>query len=162
MKSLLLAVTLALTALVAVPSVAYAQDAGVPASAEEAPEAPPAPAGTPAEKAEEDPLSTAGELVSAVKNGNWRLAVALALGFLMMLLGRFRNKLKWFKGDRGGAVLVMVLSLAGALSTALASSASMDWKLFLGAAGVAWTAVGGYTWAKRLIWPKDVEQSEGE
>ena len=98
-------------------------------------------------------IGVLGELVKSVKAGEWRYAAALALTMLMLLLNRFRDKLKWFKGDRGGAVLVAVLALAGAVATALASDATLDWRLFLGAAGVMWTAVGGYTWVKRLIWP---------
>ena len=49
----------------------------------------------------------------------------------------------------------MVLALGGASSTALLTPAELDWRLLLGAIGVAWTAAGGVQWAKRLIWPKD-------
>lgn len=160
MKTIFLAM-LATLFVASFASPVYAQDAGV-AGVTEAPAPAPAPVEAPADKAEEDPLSTLGELVSAVRAGNWRLAIALGLGLLMFAAGKFRDKVKWFSGDRGGAVLVMALALAGAVSTALVSSASLDWKLFLGAAGVAWTAVGGYTWAKRLIWPKDADPESGE
>ena len=145
--------------LVSAPAPALAQDAGAlaapaaaPAPAAEAAEAPDL-----AERAEADPLAVGLELVDAVRKGNWRLAIALGLALLMVLGAKARDKVKWFRGDRGGALLVMGLSLAGALATALASDAALDWKLFLGAAGVAWTAVGGYTWFKRLVWPKDTD-----
>jgi len=110
---------------------------------------------TPAAKVEADPAGSARELVAAIRGGNWRYVAALALAFMMFLLSRVRDKVKWFKGDRGGAILVGILAVAGALSTALASSGPIDWRLLLGAAGVMWTAVGGYTWLKRLIWPAD-------
>jgi hypothetical protein len=113
------------------------------------------PADSPPNQPASDPLTTLGKLVDSVRGGQWRHAASLALILVMLALGKVRGKLKWFKGDRGGAVLVGILALAGALSTALASDAALDWRLFLGAAGVMWTAVGGYTWAKRLIWPKD-------
>jgi len=106
------------------------------------------------EAAEKDPLGTLGQLVAAVRAGHWRLAASLALALLMVVLARVRDRIKWFRGDRGGAALVGLLALGGALVSALSSSAPLDWKLFLGAAGVMWTAVGGYTWVKRLLWPK--------
>lgn len=111
----------------------------------------PQPAVTPAPA---DPLTTGGDLIQAVRSGQWRLAASLALALLMLLLGKARNA-SWspFKGDRGGAILVGLLAFAGALSTALATSAPLDWKLLLGTMGVLWTAVGGYTWIKRIIWP---------
>lgn len=115
-----------------------------------------APATTPSIEA--DPIGTVETLVKSIREGNWRLVAALALGLLMLGLAKAREwgpVAKLFSGDRGGAILVAVLALGGALSAALLSSASLDWKLFVGALGVAWTAVGGYTWAKRLIWPKD-------
>ena len=142
-------------------------DAGAveaPAATEEAPAAPEveeAPAEpTPVEKAEEDPLGEAAEVVNAIKSGNWRMAAAGLLAFLMLGLGKVRHKVKWFDGDRGGAVLVGILGFGGALSTALASGVALDLQLFIGAFGVVFTAVGGYTWLKRLIWPQDKPSEE--
>lgn len=93
------------------------------------------------------------DIIKAVRSGQWRMAASLALGLIMLFLGKVRDKVKWFKGDRGGALLVALLAFAGALSTALASDAPLDWKLLLGTLGVMWTAVGGYSWIKKLIWP---------
>lgn len=106
---------------------------------------------------ESDPFGSLSAFVAAIKLGNWKLVAGIALAGVMMVLSKVRDKIKWFKGDRGGAVLVMVLSLAGALSTGLMAGAAFDLKMVLGAIGVAWTAVGGYTWLKRLIWPQDQE-----
>lgn len=111
---------------------------------------------------EADVGSALGELVTAAKAGNWRYVLALSLSLVLIVFARLRDKIKWFRGDRGGAIAVMVLSMGGALATALASDASVDFKLFLGAAGVAWTAVGGYTWVKRLLWPKDKAETSGQ
>jgi len=145
-------------------------DAGTveaPAEIEEAPaapeaaEAPAEPAkATPVEAAEKDPLGEAAEVVNAIKSGNWRMAAAGLLAFLMLGLGKIRGKVKWFDGDRGGAVLVGILGFGGGLSTALASGVALDFQLFLGAFGVVFTAVGGYTWIKRLIWPQDKPSEE--
>lgn len=94
------------------------------------------------------------ELVEAFRSGDWRLVAAFALIALMIGLRRVREFVPQLRGDRGGAILVMLLSLAGALSTSLATDAPVDAKMFLSAVAITWTAVGGYTWIKRLIWPK--------
>ena len=49
----------------------------------------------------------------------------------------------------------MVLSLMGAFSAALATGAAISVNLVLSAVGVAFTAVGGWQWFKRLFAPKD-------
>ena len=117
---------------------------------------------SPAPASEADPVGILFQIINDVRTGNWRLVAAGGLALLMLVLTKLRDKVRWFKGDRGGAVLVMLLSLGGALSTALFSSAELDLKLFLGAAGIAWTAVGGYTWLKKLLWPGDAEPAAGE
>lgn len=110
---------------------------------------------TPAEAAEEDPVGTAAEVVNDIRAGNWREAVVGLLALLMFGLVRVRDKIKIFKGDRGGAALVMVLAVVGSLTVALATEAPLDWRLFLGAATAAWTAAGAVGWFKRIIWPKE-------
>lgn len=131
-------------------AVILAAVAVAPAYAQEVPAAE-----SPADTVEADPAGALVSFVESVRAGNWRGVAALVLGALMLVLGKVRDKISWFRGDRGGAILVMVLALAGTLSTALASSADLDSRLFAGAAGLAWTAVGGYTWFKRLVWPQD-------
>ena len=146
---------LLIAALIAVPTYAYAQpvppdvtpaDVTIPADA---------PADGFVDELKEDPAKVIGEIVQNIKDGKWRPVAAAVLALLMLGLGRFRKKLKIFDGDRGGAVLVMVLSLGGALATTLASDAKFDLNLVLAMVVTAWTAVGGYTWFKRIIWPKD-------
>ena len=110
---------------------------------------------TPAAKADANPLGTIGELLHAVKTGDYRMAAALALALLMAGLGKVRGRIKWFAGDRGGAVLAAVLGFAGALSTALAAGAAIDLRLFTTAAQVTLIAVGGYTWLMRVWRPAD-------
>lgn len=107
----------------------------------------------PVQAVEQDPLGSAGNLVTAIRQGNWRLAAAFFLALIMFALGKVRHQVKWFAGDRGGAILVMVLSLAGALSTSLAAGMPVDWKMFAAAIGIAWSAVGGYTWVRKMLWP---------
>lgn len=119
-----------------------------------------APAGTnpaapeqPGSASEADPLSAVSAIVEAARSGNWRLVAAGALALAMLALRRLRDRVALFRGDRGGTVLVGVLALGGAFASALATSAPIDFKLILGAFGIAWTAVGGYTFVKKLLWP---------
>ena len=169
-------------ACIATAAYTYAQEPTVPAlPAGDAPtvdeagiKAPPTPAvtppgwvesePTPAETAQADPIGTAGQLVADVRAGDWRHAAALVLALLMLGLGKLRNSWapakRFFGGDRGGAVLVGLLAVVGALSTALVADAPLDWRLFAGALMTAWTAVGGYIWVKRIWRPKD--QASGE
>jgi len=146
------------TAMFLAPAHAQLQDAGVP----DASQADASPQETIVERAESAPGSMAMDLADAVKKGQWRMVIAMVLSFALVLLGKFRDKVKWFKGDRGGAVLALMLSLGGAAALALASDATLDLRLALGALGVTWTAVGGYTWVKRLIWPKDAPDTNQE
>lgn len=139
--------------------VAYATDGGgsVATVAELVPATPATPVVDPVAAAEVDPLGTVDKIVSAVRAGEWRFVASLLLALLMVALSRIREigpAKKFFSGDRGGAILVGILAVSGALASALATDARLDWRLFLGAAGVMWTAVGGYTWFKRIVWPK--------
>lgn len=110
-------------------------------------------------------IGAVAKLVNAVKDGNWRLALALLLGLLVYLTTRLklRKRVKYFDGDRGGALYVMLLGQAAAFATVLATPTKLTAGLILGTVGLVFTAVGGYTWVKRVLWPKDaVEHSEGE
>lgn len=109
----------------------------------------------PADQVNDDPVSALAKLVDAIRTGNMRLVVSLVLAFVMFGLAKFRSHIPWFSGDRGGAILVMALALLGGVSTALASGAPLDAKLFIGIVAVAWTAVGGVQWVKRLLWPAE-------
>lgn len=115
---------------------------------------------SPSETVEADPIGAATTLVTAIKGGQWRIVASLVLAFLMLALAKLRTKLKWFEGDRGGAILVGLLAMLGAFATTLAAEAKVDFQLILGTLGVMWTAVGGYSWVKRLIWPQDAKAPE--
>lgn len=121
--------------------------AGPPAVTAPAP-ADPAAAATP-------PAPSVDRAITALRTGNWRLLAAVVLSFVMAGLGRLRARVAWLRGDRGGAVLVAALALLGSLAVSLEAGAPVDGKLILTALAITWTAVGGYTWVKRLIWPAD-------
>ena len=86
-----------------------------------------------------------------VAAGNWRYAAAGALSLLMIALQRARARVRWFAGRRGGAVLVMVLALAGSLATVLASSVPLTPGLLFGTFTVALTAIGGWEWVRAIV-----------
>ncbi len=115
----------------------------------------PAAPASPVAIVEADPIGAVKVVLDSAREGNWKLVTAFVLALLMSLLGKFRDKVKWFKGDRGGAVLVMVLGIAGGISTALAVGAKFDLALLTGAFSTALLAAGGYSWFKKLIWPSD-------
>jgi hypothetical protein len=115
---------------------------------------PDTPAPTPPD-IEEDPIGSIQLFIESIKTGNWRMVGSLALVLIMLILSKVRDKIKFFSGDRGGAVLVMLLGLLGGFSAALAADATFDWKLVLGIVGTVWTGVGGWTWFKRLVDPQE-------
>jgi len=126
----------------------------LPAASSEAEVAEP----TPAEKAAADPLGTAEAIVRDVRAGDWRHAIAGVLVLLMLGLSKGRDKVKWFKGDRGGAALVLVLGIGGGAVTTLYASGPLDWRLFVGAISASFTAAGVYTVIKQIISPRDKKE----
>ena len=130
-------------------------DAGPSATEAEAMPATPPVVLSPAETVENDPVGATFMILRSIKAGDWRYVAAMALGLLMFGLNRARGKIKFFDGDRGGAILVATLAIAGGLSASLAAGAAIDVSLFIGAFGVMLTSVGGYTWFRRLLWPKE-------
>lgn len=114
---------------------------------------------TPVQEATDDPLGTVASLVKAVRSGDWRMVAALALALVMLVLGKVRGKVKWFRGDRGGVVLVFFLATAGMLSTTLAAGMDVDLKMGTTALSAGLMAIGGYVGIKKLLWPSDGEDS---
>ncbi|MGH8677185.1 MAG: hypothetical protein ACREUQ_02385 [Burkholderiales bacterium] len=117
-----------------------------------APPAPPAPAVTP-------PLSEDGAITAVLKGaqaGNWKLALAGILSMLMFFLRNARESIPFFRGDRGGALLVMTLSILGAIATAFAvPGMKIDVNTIVTAMTVAFTAIGGWKWLSHLFVPTD-------
>jgi hypothetical protein len=136
--------------------------ATAPAATPAPPAAEPAPADTKPSSAIEDvdndPVGFIGEIIESAREKNWRILISLLLVALMWVANRFRDK-TWFKGDRGGAILVAGLGLSAGMIGALQSGAPIDWKLMAGVMVAVWTAVGGVTWFKRIIWPKDSKET---
>jgi hypothetical protein len=115
---------------------------------------PPVPDGVPSQ-VEADPTFGVIGLVKALSTGASWLAVGFGLSLLVWLLRRIGRGAGFAQSDRGGALLVMVLALAGALGAALTAGAALDLTLIAGAVSAALMAVGGRQWLGRLLWPKD-------
>ena len=111
--------------------------------------APPDPAPAP----ESNPVDSVRDVVSGARTGNWRLLAGGVITLLMLGLKTSREKFKWFRGDRGGAVAVLSLSFLGALGASLATGLPIDLRMLAGVVGVAFTAAGGYSVVKSLFWP---------
>lgn len=101
------------------------------------------------------PVEAAAELVSAVRAGDWRKTVALALSLLMLAFGRFRGNFKFLAGDRAGVVILFTMSAAGALVTSLLGNAPIDYLIFVRAFEIGLLAMGGFLGVKKLFWPSD-------
>lgn len=103
-------------------------------------------------------IDTVPEIVSAARAGRWLVALGLGLSLVVAGLKWLAKQggITWFHTDRGGAILVGATSLLGALSTAwVGPGAKLDGATFAAALAVTWTACGGYTWVKRIVWPSD-------
>jgi hypothetical protein len=111
-----------------------------------------------AEQVSSDPIAGAGRMVNAMRDGNWRLVAAFVLALIMACLTRMRDRWRLFRGDRGGAALVMTIAMLGVFAATLASGVPITMEAIVAGAATAWTACGGYNWFKRILWPNDQRQ----
>lgn len=106
-------------------------------------------------------IDTIAGIVAHARDGKWLIVIGLVLSLVVTGL-KYLAKwggVSWFGTDRGGAVLVALTSVFGALSTS-AIAGKVDWTTFVAALAVTWSAVGGYSWLKKLIWPADKKPAE--
>ena len=127
------------------------------AAAREAEATPDASESKTAEDVAEDPVNAVGEMVGAFRAGNWREFAAILLSFIMLGFAKSRDKLKFFRGDRGGVISIFVISSLGAIITSLFGSAPIDLLMFARAGEIAVLAIGGFIGIKKLFWPSDKE-----
>jgi len=116
----------------------------------------PMPDEVPAEKSEVDLLR---DVVSDLRAHDWRQATSGVIFLLMAVAARFRDRVPFFRGDRGGALLLLAMSALGGVATALLAEASVFSAWFL--LGSVWTAVGAagiHALTTRILWPKDGKQ----
>lgn len=89
-------------------------------------------------------------LIGAVKEGKWLIVAGVALSLLVMGI---KAVFPVLKDDRLGAIVTFATGVIGIVGVGLASGSGLSLSLILGAVAATWTAVGGYSWLKRLIWP---------
>lgn len=125
---------------------AHGDDAGVSA---------PAPVVDSATGETGDVGSDISQVIASARSGNWKLLLGGLLSLLMTLAYKFKvRELAIFKGDRGGAILVMLLALMGAFASALSLNQPINLNLVVSAIGIAFTAVGGWAWFNKILKPK--------
>lgn len=93
-----------------------------------------------------------GLMLQAARDRNWAMLAALivvAVVWAIRYLGE--PVLPWLGTDKGGAVVSLVTAWAGAVVSALAAGQPVDMELFVSSLGVAATASGGWTLAKKLV-----------
>lgn len=90
--------------------------------------------------------------LEAATSKNWALLLSLALVAVVWGLRKV-GKPTFIKTDAGGAVSVLLMSGLGAVVTALVAGQPFTWPLVLSALQVGFTAAGGYSVLKKLLWP---------
>lgn len=110
---------------------------------------------TTAEDINADPVGAVGRLVTSMRAGDWREFAAIALSLLMLLGAKARDKIAFFRGDRGGVIAIFTLSTAGALVTSLLAGTPIDFTMFYAALETGVLAMGGFIGFKKIFWPAD-------
>ncbi len=165
MRTMFAALALALAFVTVTPS--YAQEDQGPPAADMA-AAPDAAAPTDMAKAapELGPLPSGAEyqegaelIQKAVGAGtarDWRAlgaAIIMLVVFIMrVVVGRW---VVFFKTDRGGAVMAIVVGVLGTVASMLAAGGAWQWSMLIDGLLAAFTAAGGYATMKKLIAPSD-------
>lgn len=105
-------------------------------------------------------------VLDAVQGRNYALLASLGVVLVVYLLRKFGGaRIPFLRTDRGGALLVLVVSLSGAVANALAAGAPFSAALLLTALRVGLTAAGGFTLIKRLVFGEPAiarAEQEGE
>jgi hypothetical protein len=93
-------------------------------------------------------------VMAAIQSGDWPLVIALAVIASVSLIKKFGgDKIPWLKTDEGGATLVLITAITGAIGNSLASGAPLNWGLILTGVKVGFTAAGGYAVTKKILKP---------
>ena len=128
--------------IVAIPSLAFAQTV-----------APPSAANT-------DPSSLLGQMLGALQGRNWIIAVGAGLCLSTFLLRSWGSAWwPWLRTDRGGAALVLTVSVLGAAGTAIVGGHFTAQSVLDGVI-VATNAAGGYALLRKIFLPNDPEPIE--
>ena len=100
-----------------------------------------------------DPLLViAGEILSAVMEGNWWIAVSSALALLAMVQRRFGERI-WKPLASVPATIIgsFLFSFLGGVTNALAAGVAISWPVIAKALEIGFAAAGGWG-ALELLW----------
>lgn len=100
-----------------------------------------------------DPLLViAGEILSAVVEGNWWIAVSSALALLAMVQRRFGERI-WKPLASVPATIIgsFLFSFLGGVTNALAAGVTVSWPVVATALEIGFAAAGGWG-ALELLW----------
>lgn len=127
-------------------------DAGAPAVAP----TPPGGAGAPQLPVlKDDPGNIVGDIIGAASAGKWLAAVGGALALVVLALRKWRNKIPWFMGDRGGVVFTILSGSITVVAAGLIAGVNPSWTWILASLALAVNAAGGYVLVKKFFWPSD-------
>lgn len=102
-------------------------------------------------------------IYDAVMSKNYSLVAALAVVAIVWAVRKFGTpKFPQLQSDRAGAALAIITASTGAIATALAAGQPFTWPLALKALSTALMAAGGWSLAKKLLFPKSIEQARSE
>lgn len=169
-----------LAALAAFPLAALAQDAAdagpaavaadlgadralLPVPSLEGPAQPAQPAPVPELQGVDDAAQTIVKAIGYGKAKDWR---ALGAAIIMLVVFGIRQGLgryvAWFKTDRGGALMALLIGVLGTVASYLAAGGGWKWSILVDGVMAAFTAAGGFSVIKKLIAPSDAPAPAGK
>ena len=105
--------------------------------------------------------SIAGAILEAVTSRNWALAASLGVVVVVYLLRKLGGqRIPFLRTDRGGAVLVLATSFAGAVANAILAGGAFSPALLITALTVAIGAAGGYSILLKILFPSDSDAAK--
>lgn len=93
-------------------------------------------------------------LWSAVESGNWWAVTAAGLAIAVFWARKaLARRWPWIASDRGGVLSLLVGGTLGGVAIALLGGQALGLGVVFAAAKVAFTAAGGFSVLRKLIWP---------
>lgn len=98
----------------------------------------------------------AKDIIEAAHTKNWKLLIAGLVILLTWGLRLFGGKfIPFLKTDRGGVILALSIATVGALFNALKAGVGVTPQLFIDAIAMGVFSIGGFTAAKKVLFPAD-------
>jgi hypothetical protein len=100
-----------------------------------------------------DPIALLSAFVHAIQGGQWPVAAVLVLVGIVWAVRKFGVKAwPWLSTSEGGTALAFLTAVAATLAAAaLVPGATITWGLVGSAVAAAFTSIGAWTGARRLL-----------